>query len=60
MNPTWVILTPLAAIGIAVAVRRLRRMRADREWARGIAQRVHDRGYLEWLEEQFASEGSAQ
>ena len=57
MIPTWVILTPLAAIGVIIVGRRLRRRRADREWAAGVAQRVHDGLYLEWLEEQFAREG---
>lgn len=57
MSPTWIILTPLAAIGAAVTVRRLRKRRADREWARGIAQRVHDDRFLEWLDGQFDSEG---
>ena len=57
MIPTWVILTPLAAIGVIIAARRLRKRRADREWAAGIAQRVHDRQFLEWLDAQFDSEG---
>ena len=56
MIPTWVILTPLAAFGVIIAARRLRRRRADREWARGIAQRVHDDRFLQWLDGQFDSE----
>jgi len=57
MIPTWVILTPLAAFGVIIAARRLRKRRADREWAAGIAQRVHDDLFLEWLDGQFDSEG---
>lgn len=55
--PTWVILAGYAAaLAGYAAVRRYRRRRADRQWAAGIASRVHDREYLDWLEEQFASE----
>ena len=57
MTPTWVILAvPCAAVAGYVIVREIRRRRADREWAAGIASRVHDRRYLDFLEEQFASE----
>lgn len=60
MMPTWTIPAVFGAFfaGYAI-VRKIRRRRADREWAAGIASRVHDRRYLEWLEEQFASEGKA-
>lgn len=60
MTPTWVILAVPAAIltGYAAVCWLLRR-RADRQWAAGIAGRVHDRAYLAWLEEQFASEERA-
>lgn len=55
MTPTWVILASYAAtLAGYAAVQRFRRRRADREWAAGIASRVHDREYLEWLEREFA------
>ena len=61
MIPTWTILAiPASLVAAYLAIRAVRRRRADREWAAGIASRVHDRAYLDWLEEQFASEGSAQ
>ena len=40
----------------ARVVREVRLRRADRAWAEGVAQSVHDRLYLEWLEREFASE----
>ena len=60
MMPTWTILAiPASLVAAYLAIRAVRRRRADREWAAGIASRVHDRRYLDWLEEQFASEGKA-
>lgn len=40
---------------LAAAIRSGRRRRGDREWAAGIAGRVHDRAYLEWLESEFGA-----
>lgn len=57
MIPTWVILAAYAAaFAGCAAIRTYRRRRADREWAAGIARRVHDRAYLDWLEQEFASD----
>ena len=57
MTPACTALSLVAVFGTAYAiVRAVRRRRADRAWAAGVASRVHDEGYLQWLEEQF--EGS--
>ena len=61
MTPTWVILAVPAALYAAYrAIRAVLRRRADRIQAAAIAERVHDRRYLDWLEERFASEERAQ
>ena len=52
--PTWLILAvPAAAYAVFLTVRAVRRRRADRALAAGIAERVHDRAYLEWLDGEF-------
>jgi hypothetical protein len=40
--------------------RKTRDRRADREWAAGIAQGVHDAEYLRWLDKELFPEGSEQ
>lgn len=65
MNPTWIVLTPLAAVGIGGLALCWIGRRKDRAWAAGVARRVrerevadiHDRRFLEWLDSQFDSEG---
>jgi hypothetical protein len=64
MIPTWVVLTPFAAIGAAYLVlsriAKRREDREDREWAAGIAQGVHDAEYLRWLDKELFPEESEQ
>ena len=68
MIPTWTIVAPLTAIGAGYLVLCWLGRRSDRKWAAETARRVrqreadevHDSRYLEWLEEQFASEGRTQ
>jgi hypothetical protein len=53
MIPTWVILTPLGAIGLYLLARARLRARRDRKWAASTARRVHDaeqrRTEVAWL-----------
>ena len=53
MIPTWTILTPLGAIGLCLAARFWLRRRRDRAWAAGVASRIHDQRYLDWLDAEF-------
>jgi hypothetical protein len=50
-----------ASAGLVTAAvwlyRRLRQRRADLDYEAGVADRVHDRRFLEWLDEQFDAEG---
>jgi hypothetical protein len=45
------------AAGAVWLYRRLRQRRADLDYRAGVASRVHDRRFLEWLDEQFDAEG---
>jgi hypothetical protein len=64
MSPAWIILVPLAAVGAGCLALWRAGVRRDRAWATEVARRVrqreadelHDRRYLAWLEEQFATE----
>jgi hypothetical protein len=52
VSTAW-ILTPLAAIGLYLAVRSWRRRRRDRAWAARVARDVRDHAYLDRLEADF-------
>ena len=69
-HPAAWILLPVGVAAACMLARSWLCRRADREYARDVARRVrdreareasevHDRAYLEWLDEQFDSKGRA-